>query len=153
MENVSWMEEEIVECTPTIPFSKASSVGMASFVDPHKIVAWRNAFSILGNVQNEGVSKVKIESFGHGSLKHSFSQVEEDLDLQKILKPTPLPKKIVVKKKVAIIRMKEEGEKVEKAGKNLEDDEILHFIALWREMELDLPKIQRNKVNSNLLKP
>jgi hypothetical protein len=49
--------------------------------------------------------------------------------------------------------MKEEGEKVEKAGKNLEDDEILHFIALWREMELDLPKIQRNKVNSNLLKP
>jgi hypothetical protein len=114
------MEEEIVECTPTIPFSKTSSVDMARFVDPHKIVVQRNAFSILGNVQNEGVSKVKIESFGHGSLKHSFSQVEGDLDLQEILKLAPLPKKIVIKKKVTIITMKEEdeeGEKVEKAGK------------------------------------
>ncbi len=80
------MEEEIVECTPTIPFSKTSNVGMASFVNPHKIVARRSAFPILGNVQNEGVSKVRIESFGHGGLKHSFSQVEEIWIYKKSLK-------------------------------------------------------------------
>jgi hypothetical protein len=38
MENISWMEEDIVECIPTIPFSSTSSVGMANFVDPHKVV-------------------------------------------------------------------------------------------------------------------
>jgi hypothetical protein len=55
------------------------------------------------------------------------------LDLQEILKSTPLPKKRVIKKKVAIITMKEEdekGEKVEKAQIFLKDDEILHLIAL-----------------------
>ncbi len=55
------------------------------------------------------------------------------MDLQEILKLAPLPKKRVIKKKVAIVTMKEEdeeGEKVEKAGKNLKDDEILHLIAL-----------------------
>jgi hypothetical protein len=55
---------------------------MASFVNPPKVVAWRNAFPILGNVQNEGASEVRIESLGHGGLKQSFSQVERDLDLQ-----------------------------------------------------------------------
>jgi hypothetical protein len=29
---------------------------------------------------------VRIESFGHGGLKHSFSQVERDLDIQEISK-------------------------------------------------------------------
>jgi hypothetical protein len=83
MEIISWMEEYIVECTPTIPFSKISSVGMASFVHPHKIVARRSAFLVFENVQNEGVSKVRTKSFGYGGLKHSFSQVERDLELQK----------------------------------------------------------------------
>ncbi len=51
MEDISWMEEDIVECTPTIPFLNTSSVGMISFVDPHK-VAPRDA-------QNEGVLEVR----------------------------------------------------------------------------------------------
>jgi hypothetical protein len=65
MEDTSWMEKDIVECTPTIPFSSTTNVGMASFVDPHKVVARRHAFLILGNVQNDGVLEVRIESFGH----------------------------------------------------------------------------------------
>jgi hypothetical protein len=34
-------------------------------------------------------------------------------------------------------REDEEGEKVEKARKNWADDEVLHLIALWGEMELE----------------
>jgi hypothetical protein len=55
---------------------------VASFVDPHKVVVQRYAFLILGNVQNEGVSKTRIMFFGHGGLKCSFSQMEGYLDLQ-----------------------------------------------------------------------
>jgi len=33
------MEEDIVECTPTIPFSNTSSVGIVVFANPHKVVA------------------------------------------------------------------------------------------------------------------
>jgi hypothetical protein len=62
MGNISWMEEDIFECTPTIPFSKISNVGMASFVDPHKIFVKRNAFIVFGNVQNEGISKMRTKS-------------------------------------------------------------------------------------------
>jgi hypothetical protein len=36
----------------------------------------------LENVQNDGVSKVRTKSFGHARLKHSFSQMEKELDLQ-----------------------------------------------------------------------
>jgi len=49
---------EIVECTPTIPFLSTFSVGMVGFVDPHEVVVRKNAFLILGNAQNDGVSKV-----------------------------------------------------------------------------------------------
>jgi hypothetical protein len=63
MEDFSWMEEDIVECTPTIPFS---SVGMANFIDPHKVVVGRNAILIIGNAQNQGVLEVRTKSFGHG---------------------------------------------------------------------------------------
>jgi hypothetical protein len=76
---------------------------------------------------------VKIESLGHARLKHTFSQVEGDLDLQEIFKLILFPKKRATKKKVAIVTMKredEEGEKVEKARKNWADDEVLHLIAL-----------------------
>ncbi len=46
MEDISWMEEDIVEST--------SNVGMVGFVDPHKVV--RNiAFLIFENVRNECV--------------------------------------------------------------------------------------------------
>ncbi len=40
----------MVECTPTIPFSSTSSVGMVGFVDAHKVVAQRHVFLIIGNV-------------------------------------------------------------------------------------------------------
>jgi len=59
MEDISWMEEDIVECTPTIPFFSTSSVGMVGFVDPHKVVAWRNAFIVFGNAQNDVVLEAK----------------------------------------------------------------------------------------------
>ncbi len=35
---------------------------------------------------------MRRESFGHARLKHSFSQVEGDLDSQEVPKPVPLPK-------------------------------------------------------------
>jgi hypothetical protein len=111
---------------------------MVGFVDPHKVIVQKNAFPILGNVQNDGASEVKIEIFGHTWLKHSFSQVERDLELQEIPKLAPLPKKRPTKKKVIIVTTKEEdeeGEKVEKAGKNWVDGEVLQLIALQREME------------------
>jgi hypothetical protein len=78
---------DIVENTPTIPFFNTSNVDIVRFVDSHKIVVQRNAFSTLQ------MHKMRIKSFGHGVLKCSFSQVEGDLDLQEILKLTPLPKK------------------------------------------------------------
>jgi len=53
---------------------------------------------------------VRTKSFDHVGLKHSFTQVERVLDLQKILKPTPLPQKKIIKKTVAIVTMKEEDE-------------------------------------------
>jgi hypothetical protein len=68
MENISSMEEDIVECTSTIPFFSTSSVSTTGFVNPLKVVVQKNAFLILGNIQNEGVSKVRIESFDHGGL-------------------------------------------------------------------------------------
>jgi hypothetical protein len=40
-----------------------------------------DTFLVLVNPQNEHVSKMKIKMF-HGGLKHTFSQVEKDLDLQ-----------------------------------------------------------------------
>jgi hypothetical protein len=81
MEDISWIEGDTIECTPTIPFFSTFSLGMVGFIDPHKVILQKNAFPILGNVQNDGVSEARIESFGHTWLKHSFSQVERDLEL------------------------------------------------------------------------
>jgi hypothetical protein len=64
-----------------------SNVDIARFVDSHKIVAQRNAFSTLE------MHKMRTKGFGHGGLKCPFSQVEKDLDLKKIFKLTPLTKK------------------------------------------------------------
>ncbi len=73
MEDISRMEEDIIGCTPTIPFSNTwSSVGMAVFVNPHKVVVQRNAFLVLGNVQNDGVLEVRIDSFGYASKVETF---------------------------------------------------------------------------------
>ncbi len=65
MENILWIED-IVESTPIISFFSTSSVDMVGFLNWHKVVAWRNAFLTLANSQNESVSKMKVESFGHG---------------------------------------------------------------------------------------
>jgi hypothetical protein len=78
---------DIVENTPTIPFFNTSNVDITRFVNSHKIVAQRNAFSILQ------MHKMRTKSFGHGRLKCPFSQVEGDLDLQEVLKLTPFSKK------------------------------------------------------------
>jgi hypothetical protein len=56
MEDSSWMEEYIVKCTPTIPLSSTSSVDMTTFVDAHKVVVQRSAFTLLEDVKNDGVS-------------------------------------------------------------------------------------------------
>jgi hypothetical protein len=69
---------------------------------------------------------MKTESFSHARLKHSFSQVEGDLDLQEISKLAPLPKKRTTNKKGTIVIMKkkdEEGEKAENVGKKWVDGE------------------------------
>jgi hypothetical protein len=47
----------------------------------------------------------------------------------------------------------EKGEKIKKAGKISIDHEVLHLIALWREMELEFTKNAKKKVSSNLSKP
>ncbi len=57
---------------------------MVSFVDPHKLVAKRNAFSAFPIAWNGGESKSGVES---GGLKCQFSHVERELDLQEISKP------------------------------------------------------------------
>jgi hypothetical protein len=80
MKEILWIED-IVESTPIISFFSTSSVDMVGFVNPHKVVFRRNAFLTLTNAQNGSVSKMKVESFGHGRLKHPFSQVQGDLDL------------------------------------------------------------------------
>jgi hypothetical protein len=38
-------------------------------------------FLILASAQNESVLEMKTKKFGHGGLKHPFSQVEKNLDL------------------------------------------------------------------------
>jgi hypothetical protein len=87
---------------------------MASFVNHHKVVTKRSAFSALPSAQNGGESKGGVKS---GSLKHQFSQAEGDLDLQKILKSVLIPNIRAPKKKVIIVINKyEEGEKLKKLG-------------------------------------
>jgi hypothetical protein len=55
-------------------------------------------------------------------LKHPFSQVERDLNLQKVPKLTLLPPKTKkTSKKAIVITMKKEDKKNEKSGKNLDE--------------------------------
>jgi hypothetical protein len=59
---------------------------------------------------------MRIESFGYGRLKQSFSQIKRYLDLLEISKLTPFHKKRT-RKKVVVVMMKKkdvENEKVEK---------------------------------------
>ncbi len=89
--------EDIGENTPTPPFFKINfEVDMVGFVDPHKVVARRSAFSAFPRAQNGGELEGGLES---ERLKCQFSQMEGDLDLQDISKPIPIPKKRTLKKK------------------------------------------------------
>jgi hypothetical protein len=89
-----WIEN-IVESTLTLPFLTNSKVGIASFVDPHKVVA-RSAILAFPSAWNEVESKGGTES---EKLKYQFSQVEWDLDLQEIPKLILIPNKKTPKKK------------------------------------------------------
>jgi hypothetical protein len=62
---------------------------------------------------------MKVESFGHGGLKHPFSQVQGDLDLWKILKPAPFPKKRVTKKKKVVVFVVKKEDKKNEKDKNI----------------------------------
>jgi hypothetical protein len=89
-----WIED-IVESTPTLPFWTNSRVGMASFVDPHKVVVG-SAFLAFPNARNEVEFEGGTES---EKLKYQFSQVEWDLDLQEILNLILIPNKKTQKRK------------------------------------------------------
>jgi hypothetical protein len=64
--------------------------------------------------------------------------VERDLDLQKIFKLVPIPKKKTLRKKVVVV--KDKDEEGDKARKNWEDGEVLHPIALRGKMEFEFAK-------------
>jgi hypothetical protein len=86
---------------------------MASFVHPHKVIATTSAFSTFPNTQSGGESGGGAES---GKLKHQFSQMERDMNLQKIPKLVPTLKKKTSMKKT--IMVKDKNEKDEKVGKH-----------------------------------
>ncbi len=84
-----WIED-IVDSTPTLQFFTNFKVDMVGFVNFHKVIARRNAFSALSSAQNGGELKNGARS---ERLKCQFSQVEGDLNLQEIFKPVHIPKK------------------------------------------------------------
>jgi hypothetical protein len=49
MEDMLWIED-IVKSTPSFPFWMTLKIDMASFVDPHKVVGKKNAFSAFSSV-------------------------------------------------------------------------------------------------------
>jgi hypothetical protein len=59
-----------------------------------------------------------------GGLKHQISQVDGDLDLQEVFKLVPIPKKKTLKKKVVMV--KDKNENGEKVGNNWVDGEVLY---------------------------
>jgi hypothetical protein len=137
MEETLWIEGTI-ESTQAPPFFINSRIDMASFVDPHKVIV-TSAFLALPSAQIGGESIGGVES---GRLKHQFSQVEGDLDLQEIPKFVSITKNRAPKKQAVVV--KDEDEKVEK---KLVDGEVLHLIILKGKMELEFAKNAKNKVN------
>jgi hypothetical protein len=90
-----WIED-IVENTPTPPFVFINfGVDMAGFVDPHKVVVRRSAFSAIPRAQNGDELEDGLES---GRLKCQFSQVE-GVQVQEIPQPIPIPEKRTLKEK------------------------------------------------------
>jgi hypothetical protein len=65
---------------------------MNDFVKLHKVIAKRSAFLAFPRAQNEDESKGETKS---ERLKDQFSQVEEELNLQKMLKLILIPKKSI----------------------------------------------------------
>jgi len=63
---------------------------MVGFVNFHKVIARRNAFSALPRAQNGGELKSGAKN---ERLKCQFSQVKGDLNLQEIFKLVLIPKK------------------------------------------------------------
>jgi hypothetical protein len=90
---------------------------MVKFINSHKVVAWKITFLELANVQKNknGHEDRKCMLWG---LKWLFSQVEGDLDLQKILKLAPFLNKKWTREKMVLIAKKKEDEESKKA-KNL----------------------------------
>jgi hypothetical protein len=83
-----WIEDN-VESIPAHPFFTNSIVDMASFVNIHEVIP-RNAFLAFPSAQNE----VELEGGAKSErLKHHFSQVKGDLDLQKVPKSIFIPNK------------------------------------------------------------
>jgi hypothetical protein len=77
VENMLWIED-IVASTSAPSFSINSRIDIASFVHPHKVVV-RSIFWTFSNAQNEGELEGGAWS---GRLKHQFSQMERDMNLQ-----------------------------------------------------------------------
>jgi hypothetical protein len=111
MKDMLWIED-IVGNTITLPFLTNFRVDMVSFVNPHKVVFRRSAFSTFPSARNEYELESRVES---ERLKHIFSQVKGDLHLQKIPKLILIPKKRASREKV--VMMKDEDEGGENAGK------------------------------------
>jgi hypothetical protein len=88
--------KDIIESTQAPSFLTNYKIDMANFVDPHKVVVRRSAFLALLNAQNGGESEGGEEI---GGLKHQFSQVDGDLDLQEILKLVHIPRRKHPKKR------------------------------------------------------
>jgi hypothetical protein len=86
MEDTWWIE--YIVATP--PFLTNFRVDMTNFMDIHKVVVKRSAFWTSSSAWNESESKGGAKS---GGLKHQFSQVERDLNLQEMFEPIPIPKK------------------------------------------------------------
>jgi hypothetical protein len=110
MVDMLWIED-IVESTLTSPFLTNFRVDMVGFMDIRKVVVKRNAFLAFPSTQNGGELEGEAES---GRLKRQFSQVEGELDLQEIPKLVAIPKKIPPRKKIIV--MKDKDEKGEKVG-------------------------------------
>jgi hypothetical protein len=106
--------KDIVGSTPSPPILTNSSVDMVGFMDPHKVVARRNAFKTFPSAQNGVELKGWVED---ERLKCQFSKVKGDLDLQEIFKPIFIQKKKTPKKK--LIMVKDKNEKGEKVGKKI----------------------------------
>jgi hypothetical protein len=113
---------------------------MAGFEYLHKAIA-RSAFSTFPSARNGGELEGGAKS---GRLKCHF-KMEGDLDLQGIFKLVPIPKKKAPNKNIIV--MKNKNEKGAKVGKIWVDDEILHLIAIRREMELECAKKKNKKTH------